>query len=67
MPRSRKRAPAVDPRAARTRQLIALDATNVMRRLAARQEEMIALFSRLRDRAPLLQTLDELVRLDLVR
>ena len=36
------------------RHLIALDAQTVMRRLGARQAEMVALFSRLRDRSPLL-------------
>ncbi len=39
---------------ARIRHLIALDAANVMKRLAARRDEMITLFSRLRDREPLL-------------
>lgn len=42
--------------AARVRHLIALDAANVMRRLESRLPEMVALFSRLRDRAPMLQT-----------
>ena len=40
----------------RVRHLIALDAANVMRRLDQRLPEMVALFSRLRDRAPMLQT-----------
>ena len=40
----------------RVRHLIALDAANVVRRLAQRQEEMVALFSRLRDRSPMLET-----------
>ena len=40
----------------RVRHLIALDASNVMRRLEARHAEMVALFSRLRDRAPMLET-----------
>lgn len=40
----------------RVRQLIALDAANVMKRLTARSEEMISLFSRLRDRGPMLET-----------
>lgn len=39
------------------RHLIAVDAMNVMRRLTARLEEMVALFSRLRSRAPMLETL----------
>jgi len=43
--------------AERIRHLIALDATNVMRRLEARQDEMVRLFSRLRDRTPMLETL----------
>jgi len=46
-----------DDAAARIRNLIALDAANIMRRLEARQDEMIALFSRLRSREPLLSTL----------
>lgn len=41
---------------ARIRHLIALDAANVMRRLLARHQEMVALFSRLRDRNPMLET-----------
>jgi hypothetical protein len=44
-----------DP-AARIRHLIALDAANVMRHLAARRDEMVSLFSRLRDREPMLST-----------
>jgi hypothetical protein len=40
----------------RVRHLIAIDAANVMRRLDARAAEMVALFSRLRDRAPMLET-----------
>ena len=42
--------------AERVRHLIALDAQNVIRRLRARSEEMVSLFSRLRDRGPMLQT-----------
>lgn len=38
--------------------LIALDATNVVRRLQERSEEMVTLFSQLRSRQPLLDTLD---------
>ncbi|HLL81288.1 MAG TPA: hypothetical protein VK420_01500 [Longimicrobium sp.] len=41
----------------RIRNLIALDAANIMRRLEARREEMITLFSRLRSREPMLQTI----------
>lgn len=36
------------------RHLIAIDAANVMKRLAVRLPEMLGLFSRLRDRGPLL-------------
>lgn len=38
--------------------LIALDATNVVRRLQERSEEMVTLFSQLRSRQPLLDTID---------
>jgi hypothetical protein len=41
----------------RVRNLLALDATHIMRRLEARRSEMFALFSRLRSREPLLSTL----------
>ncbi|WP_309892722.1 hypothetical protein [Archangium sp.] len=41
----------------RVRNLIALDAANIMRRLEARRGEMFALFSRLRSREPMLSTL----------
>ncbi|RKH00049.1 hypothetical protein D7V97_30800 [Corallococcus sp. CA053C] len=41
---------------ARVRNLLALDAAGIMRRLAARREEMFILFSRLRSRGPLLET-----------
>lgn len=51
MPRRRTKA---DETADRIRNLIALDATNVMRRLEARRGEMFSLFSRLRTREPLL-------------
>lgn len=51
-----KRKTKADERAERVRHLIALDATNVLRRLTARHDEMITLFSRLRTREPLLQT-----------
>lgn len=40
--------------AARVRHLLSLDAARVMARLAKRQGEVVRLFSRLRDRAPLL-------------
>lgn len=42
---------------ARVRNLIALDAALIMRRLGARREEMFALFSRLRSREPMLSTI----------
>lgn len=48
---------AADETAARVRNLISLDAANIMRRLEARRDEMIALFSRLRSREPMLATL----------
>jgi len=44
--------------AQRVRSLIALDATNVVERLGLRREEMVALFSRLRDRGPLLAAIE---------
>jgi hypothetical protein len=47
----RKKAPDA---ARRVRHLIALDALNVMTRLRSRQDEMVRLFSRTRDRSPLL-------------
>ena len=43
-----------DETARRVRHLIALDAWNVMKRLRKRQVEMVSLFSRMRDRGPLL-------------
>ena len=42
----------------RVRHLLAIDAGNVMARLAARQDSMVSLFSRLRDREPMLIVLD---------
>ncbi len=47
----------VDP-ALRIRHLLAVDASNVMTRLAARQDTMVGLFSRLRDREPMLTVVD---------
>ncbi|MBK7863246.1 MAG: hypothetical protein IPJ65_32500 [Archangiaceae bacterium] len=44
--------------AQRVRQLIALDGAKVMKRLQSRQTEMVRLFSRLRDRSPLLEVVD---------
>lgn len=46
-----------DDLAARVRNLLALDSANIMRRLEARRGEMIALFSRLRSREPMLSTI----------
>ncbi len=54
MAASRKR---LEP-ARRVRHLLAIDASNVMARLAARQDSMVGLFSRLRDREPMLAVLD---------
>lgn len=42
----------------RVRHLLAIDSSNVMARLAARQDSMVGLFSRLRDREPMLAVLD---------
>ncbi len=42
--------------ATRVRHLIALDSAKVVSRLELRQDEMVTLFSKLRDRGPLLQT-----------
>jgi hypothetical protein len=46
-----------DESARRVRNLIALDAALIMRRLEARRDEMFVLFSRLRSREPMLTTL----------
>ncbi|MFY2561686.1 hypothetical protein ACN469_29065 [Corallococcus terminator] len=46
-----------DEMAARVRNLLAMDAAGIMRRLEARRDEMFALFSRLRSREPLLDTI----------
>ena len=53
---ARPRRPRNDA-AGRIRHLIELDAGNVMVQLAERSQEMVALFSRLRDRTPLLAAL----------
>ena len=45
-----------DEATARVRNLLALDAANIMRRLEARRSEMFVLFSRLRSREPMLST-----------
>ena len=50
----RPRKPKPQALAARVRHLIALDAQNVMNRLQSRLDSMVALFSRLRDRGPML-------------
>lgn len=44
--------------APRVRHLLSIDANNVMTRLAARGDAMVGLFSRLRDREPMLLVLD---------
>ena len=55
----------------RVRYLLALDAAGVMRRLAERREEMVEVFSRLRDRealiTPLRSTFDTMQFSELVR
>jgi hypothetical protein len=52
--RKKARAPQL---AERVRNLIALDSAAVLARLETRQDEMLSLFSRLRDRAPLLEAI----------
>ena len=52
-----RRKKADDEATLRVRNLIALDAANIMRRLEERRGEMFALFSRLRSREPMLTTL----------
>lgn len=47
----------LDEMPARVRNLIALDAALIMRRLEARRDEMFTLFSRLRSREPMLSTI----------
>jgi hypothetical protein len=54
---ARPRRKQVDETTARIRNLIALDAANIMRRLDERRGEMFALFSRLRSREPMLSTI----------
>jgi hypothetical protein len=56
MARKSKKRPLSTELAARVRHLIALDAANLMVRLRARHDAMVGLFSRLRDRTPMLQT-----------
>ena len=63
-PRPQKPKATAPPRPHRTelsgrvRHLVALDAANVMTRLTARYEVMVTLFSRLRDRNPMLQSVN---------
>lgn len=52
-----RRKKQLDETPARVRNLIALDAALIMRRLAARRDEMFILFSRLRSREPMLTTI----------
>ena len=52
-----RRKQVADETTARVRNLIALDAANIMRRLEARRSEMFVLFSRLRSREPMLSTI----------
>src|SRR5688572_27011204 len=47
---------SADTAAVGVRNLIALDAANVLRRLVSRHQDMVGRFSRLRDRAPMLET-----------
>jgi len=57
MARRKQAPPSTDETTLRVRNLIALDAAHLMRRLEARRGEMFILFSRLRSRAPMLETL----------
>jgi hypothetical protein len=50
-----KKKPKSRETAERVRHLIAVDTATVMKRLATRHTEMVRLFSRLRDRSPLLE------------
>ena len=52
-----RRKKQLDETPARVRNLIALDAALIMRRLEARRDEMFVLFSRLRSREPMLTTI----------
>lgn len=52
-----RRKPKPPQLAERVRHLLALDAATVLQRLESRQDEMLTLFSRLRDRAPLLEAI----------
>ena len=44
-------------RATQSRHQLALDAANVLTRIVSRQHEMVGLFSRLRDRSPMLEAI----------
>ncbi len=50
-PRRKSKPP--DARITHVRHLLAVDAANVVQRLVSRQQEMVALFSRRRDRTPM--------------
>ena len=50
---SRRKSKPPDDRGTHVRHLLAVDAANVIHRLVARQQEMVALFSRRRDRTPM--------------
>ena len=58
MARRSKKKPQETALAVRVRHMVALDAANLMARLTARHEPMVSLFSRLRDRNPMLQTVN---------
>lgn len=51
-PRRKRKTPDPSPR---VRHLLAVDAANVMQRIITRQNEMVALFSRRRDRTPMME------------
>ena len=50
----RRKSKPADDRATHVRHLLAVDAANVIGRLVSRQQEMVALFSRRRDRTPMM-------------
>ncbi len=52
---ARRKTKAPDERAPQVRHLLAIDAANVIQRLVSRQHEMVALFSRRRDRTPMIE------------
>jgi hypothetical protein len=51
----RRKSKQADDRATHVRHLLAVDAANVIQRLVTRQQEMVALFSRRRDRTPMME------------